>query len=82
MLIINIPPKIRKEGEVNYSYKIQKIINQAWTKKKYFRAKSEEKLNRHISFDSSALSLEPDLKESPGAMRDFHNSEWILKYCC
>ena len=61
--------------------KIQKIINQAWTKKKYFRAKSEEKLNRHISFDSSALSLEPDLKESPGAMRDFHNSEWILKYC-
>jgi [protein-PII] uridylyltransferase len=61
--------------------KIQKIINQAWTKKKYFKAKSEEKLNRHISFDSSALSLEPDLKESPGAMRDFHNSEWILKYC-
>ena len=27
MLIINIPPKIRKEGEVNYSNKIQNIIN-------------------------------------------------------
>ena len=27
ILIINIPPKIRKEGEVNYSNKIQKIIN-------------------------------------------------------
>ena len=75
---LTIRPLISDIGEYK---KIQKIINQAWTKKKYFKAKSEEKLNRHISFDSSALSLEPDLKESPGAMRDFHNSEWILKYC-
>ena len=27
ILIINIPPKIRKEGEINYSNKIQNIIN-------------------------------------------------------
>lgn len=75
---LTIRPLISENKEYE---KIQKIIAQAWTKKKYFKAKCEEKFHRHISFDSSALSLEPDLKESPGTMRDFHNSEWILNYC-
>lgn len=75
---LSIRSLISSENECK---RIKKIISQAWSKKRYFKAKSQEQLHRHTSFDSSAFSLEPDLKESPGAMRDFHNSEWILSYC-
>ena len=60
---------------------VEKVVAHAWHKKNYFKAKILEQADRYRSFDSSAFNLEPDLKESPGTMRDFQNSEWILGYC-
>ena len=71
-------PLIAKKGIDN---EIKIILNQAWKKKKFFNAKSDEQKNRHESFFSTEFNLEPDLKESPGTLRDFQTALWILQHC-
>ena len=56
-------------------------ISKKWDKTKFFRAKRLEQNHRFKSFDSTEFSLEPDLKESPGCLRDFQTALWILEYC-
>ena len=56
-------------------------LKNLWNKKKFFRAKDLELLNRLSKYNSTAFNLEPDLKESPGSMRDFQSALWILNYC-
>ncbi len=56
-------------------------ISKKWNKTKFFKAKRLEQNNRFQSFDSTEFSLEPDLKESPGCLRDFQTALWILEHC-
>ena len=56
-------------------------ISRKWSKTKFFKAKRKEQHNRFKSFDSTEFSLEPDLKESPGCLRDFQTGLWILEHC-
>ena len=60
---------------------ITKSLNGAWNKKSFFSAKLIEQEERYSSYHSTEFNLEPDLKESPGCMRDFHTSMWILQHC-
>lgn len=45
----------------------------------FFEAKLLEQDQRHARFNDSAYSLEPNLKESPGGMRDLHNLLWLAQ---
>jgi len=56
-------------------------ISKKWNKAKFFKAKKLEQSNRFQSFDSTEFNLEPDLKESPGCLRDFQTALWILEHC-
>ncbi len=56
-------------------------ISKKWNKTKFFKAKRLEQYKRFQSFDSTEFSLEPDLKESPGCLRDFQTALWILEHC-
>ena len=58
-----------------------KKISKKWNKTKFFKAKRLEQYHRFQSFDSTEFSLEPDLKESPGCLRDFQTALWILEHC-
>ena len=58
-----------------------KKISKKWNKTKFFKAKQIEQNQRFQSFDSTEFSLEPDLKESPGCLRDFQTAFWILEHC-
>ncbi|MDB2628939.1 [protein-PII] uridylyltransferase [Gammaproteobacteria bacterium] len=58
-----------------------KNISKKWNKTKFFKAKQIEQNQRFQSFDSTEFSLEPDLKESPGCLRDFQTAFWILEHC-
>jgi [protein-PII] uridylyltransferase len=60
---------------------ITKSLNNAWSKKSFFNAKLIEQEERYSSYHSTEFNLEPDLKESPGCMRDFQTSLWILQQC-
>ncbi|MDB4242923.1 [protein-PII] uridylyltransferase [Gammaproteobacteria bacterium] len=56
-------------------------LSSGWSKSKFYKAKKLEQLQRFASFDSTEFSLEPDLKESPGCLRDFQTALWILEHC-
>ena len=58
-----------------------KKISTNWNKTKFFNAKKLEQQRRYQSFDSTEFSLEPDLKESPGCLRDFQTALWVLEHC-
>lgn len=49
-----------------------------WPVEKFFAAKQAEQRERHLKFHGSAFRLEPNLKESPGGLRDIQTVEWML----
>jgi len=45
----------------------------------FFAAKFKEQDNRHAKFNDTAYSLEPNIKESPGGLRDLHMMLWLAQ---
>ena len=60
---------------------INLALSKIWTKKKFYKVKLSEQGKRYKSFFSTEYNLEPNLKESPGTLRDFQTSLWILQHC-
>ena len=60
---------------------ITMTLSKLWTKNNFYNKKYIEQQKRHNQFFSTAFNLEPDLKESPGTMRDFQTALWILQHC-
>ncbi len=50
--------------------------DQIWPADQYFHAKRQEQRVRHIRFGETAYKLEPNIKESPGGLRDLHMIAW------
>ena len=65
----------------NIDNKITKALNGLWTRNNFYNQKFIVQQRRHSEFHSSAYNLEPDLKESPGTLRDFQSALWILQHC-
>jgi [protein-PII] uridylyltransferase len=45
----------------------------------FFTAKFKEQDNRHAKFNDTAYNLEPNIKESPGGLRDLHMILWLAQ---
>ncbi|HBO39466.1 MAG TPA: [protein-PII] uridylyltransferase, partial [Pasteurellaceae bacterium] len=72
--------------ESRYLYGNQKIFEKLtallrqpdfWPIKDFFHAKIEEKNARYQRYNNTSYNLEPDLKYSPGGLRDLHLLYWI-----
>lgn len=45
----------------------------------FFKAKLHEQQQRHVRFNDADFNLEPNLKESPGGLRDLQTITWISR---
>ena len=50
-----------------------------WEAKRFFTAKRNEQISRHAKYDDIEYALEPNLKVSPGGLRDIQSIGWISK---
>ena len=48
-----------------------------WSPEKFFNGKVDEQVQRHAQYQDTAYSLEPNLKESPGGLRDLQTILWV-----
>ncbi len=50
-----------------------------WSSAAFFEAKSQEQAARYAKYHDTAFNLEPNVKESPGGLRDIQTINWIIK---
>jgi [protein-PII] uridylyltransferase len=50
-----------------------------WPVADFYKAKLEEQKKRHAKFDDTGYKLEPNVKESPGGLRDIQTIAWVAK---
>jgi [protein-PII] uridylyltransferase len=50
-----------------------------WPVRKYFESKLIEQKSRHEKYNGSESKLEPNVKESPGGLRDIQMISWVAK---
>ena len=51
--------------------------NRIWPADKFFNQKVQEQQDRHAQYQDTAYSLEPNIKESPGGLRDLQTILWV-----
>lgn len=54
-------------------------INNNMNVPEFFAQKLKEQDKRHAKFNDTAYNLEPNLKESPGGLRDLHMIMWLMR---
>jgi [protein-PII] uridylyltransferase len=50
-----------------------------WSSAEFFEAKRREQIARHHRYDDTAYKLEPNVKASPGGLRDIQMIGWVAK---
>ena len=50
-----------------------------WRNKSFIQEKIKEQIERHETFNNTSYNLEPDIKSSPGGLRDIHTIDWLIK---
>lgn len=68
-------------GAVDLHDTLRERFDRRFDAQRFFTAKLAEQQARHARFDDSAYKLEPNLKDSPGGLRDLHTIHWLAQAC-
>ena len=55
------------------------VTNRTWNEQQFYQQKMAEQKQRHSKYNNTASNLEPNIKESPGGLRDLHTISWIAQ---
>ncbi|HEX5362853.1 MAG TPA: [protein-PII] uridylyltransferase [Gallionella sp.] len=66
-------------GDARLFRQLNKAVQQHLDPRAFFLAKQQEQLKRHARFVDADFNLEPNLKESPGGLRDLQTVSWICR---
>ncbi len=68
-------------GDPDLFDRVRQLIGpkKMWSPKAFYEAKIQEQQNRHKKSDHIEYSLEPNVKSSPGGLRDIQTVMWIAK---
>ena len=66
-------------GSRKLFWELQERYTEALNPQKFFQEKLLELQQRHVKYDDTPYSLEPNCKESPGGLRDLQVILWVAK---
>ena len=67
------------DGDTALFDTLQQRLHEHLDPRAFYQAKSLEQQQRHTRYVDTDFNLEPNLKESPGGLRDLHNVLWIAR---
>jgi len=70
----------RLAGSADLAGRLDRILGspRLWPAEAFFKAKRDEQDLRHRQYDNVEYGLEPNLKTSPGGLRDLQTAIWVM----
>ncbi|MGQ0618819.1 MAG: [protein-PII] uridylyltransferase [Panacagrimonas sp.] len=80
-VITNLMEARHLAGDASLFSEMEKSLtpDKLWSVADFFRGKKAEQATRYRKYDDTGYKLEPNVKESPGGLRDIHTIGWVAK---